>query len=191
MAALAADLGVRRTRSERAVNRLAMLALLTSSAVSAAAAIGPSQDAISAVLVAPPKAREVARRKENGMDTLSYRVTEPYPAVATLLFIRSAVETRGWRPLNEDFLNPGLASSHVRGWGTVVDQTVTPHRTLHSWHAQWTNAHGDMLLYHLEYHCALEDRRHSDDVVVSAAFIPKAVYEKTKAETRRHLAPSR
>jgi hypothetical protein len=117
------------------------------------------------------------------MDTLTYRVTEAYPAVATLSFIRSAVEANGWIPLKDDFLNPGLPSSHVKGWGTVIDETVSPSQTLHAWHAQWTNRHGDIVVYHLDYHCPLDDRRHSDQVVVSAAFLPKRVYEKAKAES--------
>ena len=173
------------------VNGSFRLALLASPALLAALAASSAETRESAALVAPPKARELVRQKEHGMDTVQYRVTEPYPADATLSFIRSAVEARGWRTLKEDFLNPGLPSSHVKGWGTVIDGTVTPNQTRHSWHAQWTNRHGDMLLYHLDYHCALEDRLHSDEVVVSAAFLPKAVYEGAKAESRRQLAPPR
>ena len=183
MVALAADLGVRRTGAVP-VNG-STLTLLAPRVLSAALALASSGDH-TAVLVAPPAAREVARKEEKGVDTLTYRMTEAYPAPATLSFIRSAVEAKGWMPLKDDFLNPGLPSSHVRGWGTVIDGTVTPNQTLHSWHAQWTNKHGDILVYHLDYHCALEDRRHSDEVVVSAAFLPKAVYERAKTKSARN-----
>jgi hypothetical protein len=136
-------------------------------------------------LVVLPAARDVVRRPENGMDTVSYRLEEPYPATPVLASIRSAVEKKGWRPLEEDFLNPGLASSHIRGWGTVIDGTVKPNQTVHSWHGQWGNGRGDILLYHLDYHCPLDDKHHSNELQVVAAFIPKAVYDRVKLEQEK------
>jgi hypothetical protein len=133
-------------------------------------------------LIVLPRAKAVVHRPDKGMQTVTYRLKMPYVSETAVASIRAAVEKKGWRPLQEDFLNPGLPSSHVRGWGTVIDGTVMPNQRLHAWHGQWSNSSGDVLLYHLEYHCPLDDRVHSDTLDVVGAFIPKTVYERIKAE---------
>ena len=135
-------------------------------------------------LVVLPRAQGVVHKPDKGMQTVTYRVTMPYVGETAVESIRAVVEKKGWRPLQEDFLNPGLPSSHVRGWGTVIDGTVTPSKRLHAWHGQWANGSGDILFYHLKYLCPLDDRVHSDTLNVVGAFIPRTVYERTKAEIK-------
>jgi hypothetical protein len=151
-----------------------------------ATVLGPSRaaDRRTPDLFVPREASEIAWRRERGMETVTFKLETPYPATSTLDQIRAQVESRGWKPLHDDFLNPGLPSAHVRGWGTIVDATEQPNVRAHVWHAQWSHVRGDVLLYHLEFRCSLDDREHSKVMRVSAALVPRAVYEDMKRDLK-------
>src|SRR5947208_7502451 len=71
-------------------------------------------------LVVVPKAFNARSTGEND-GTVLYDVREPYPANGVIAAIRTKLEILGWRGLQEDFLNPGLPSSLVNGWGNFAD----------------------------------------------------------------------
>jgi hypothetical protein len=82
---------------------------------------------------------------------VAYNLTEQYPARNTIRQILSRLSNLGWTPLKEDWLNPGLASSHVRGWTDFLDNTKGPLQHVHQWSAQWQDSRGNIVTYSLRY----------------------------------------
>ena len=82
--------------------------------------------------------------------TVSYRLTEPYPAEATLERIRTRLEGQGWRAVVEDLMNPGITNSHERGWMNFIDATRNS-ANVFLWSAAWENNRGDRVEYWLRY----------------------------------------
>jgi hypothetical protein len=76
-----------------------------------------------------------------------YTVREPYPATHTLDAISTVLKNSGWQPVQEDLLNPGVRSSHERGW-TDYEQDD---RHVFQWLAAWRNNGGDVVQYTLRY----------------------------------------
>lgn len=61
-----------------------------------------------------------------GSYSVAYSLNEKYPASNAIQQISAELEAIGWTPLKEDWLNPGMPSSHIRGWTDFVDGTTTP-----------------------------------------------------------------
>jgi hypothetical protein len=97
------------------------------------------------------------RRGEGGSAAISYLVEAPFPAHDLLASVRSRLSANGWKPLERDWLNPTIASSHVRGWTYFTDSTATPRRGVHQWSAQWQNDAGDIVGYALRYSSPQQD----------------------------------
>jgi hypothetical protein len=97
--------------------------------------------------------------KFEGTDQLSYQIEVEYPAVSIVSCISTQLAEKGWRPLKEDYWNPGLPSSHVRGWTQFVDASVHPEATVDQWAAQWENAAGNLVWYSMRYVYPPGDRR--------------------------------
>jgi hypothetical protein len=83
-------------------------------------------------LIVCPGAEAVTWRKFRGTDQLAYRMKVEYPAEGTIACISKKLSENGWQPLKEDFWNPGLPSSHVRGWAQFADASVDPEATVDS-----------------------------------------------------------
>ena len=98
-------------------------------------------------------AQNVKHRHFNGQDELFYTIESEYPADAVLNPIKANLAELVWKPLAEDYLNPGIPSSNVRGWDYFVDESTHPRTSVRSWLAQWQNANGDVMIYSLEYRC--------------------------------------
>jgi hypothetical protein len=137
-------------------------AALTACLVCVAVAVVVIRWAYGRVVVPDKATREVlvvldgASRVERGPAALgsfyvAYSLTEEYPASNTIQQISSRLRTLGWMPLNEDWLNPGLASSHVCGWTDFLDMTKSPPQHVHQWLAQWKNSSGNIAVYSLRY----------------------------------------
>jgi len=82
---------------------------------------------------------------------VAYALTEKHPASNAIQQISSRLKALGWTPLQDDWLNPGLPSSHVRGWTDFVDGTTTPMHHVHQWGAQWQDKSGNIVGYTLRY----------------------------------------
>jgi len=102
-------------------------------------------------------------------DQLSYQVQIEYPANGVVSYISDQLQGMGWRPLEEDYWNPGLPASQVRGWTHFVDATVHPPATVDAWAGQWQNHTGDLVWYDLRYSYPPGDRY---TLSVHAGFIP-------------------
>lgn len=87
----------------------------------------------------------------DGTVGVTYEIDMAFPAAPLLERLRAVFPADTWRALPNDWLNPGLPSSHTRGWGNFQDGTNTPTTEVHQWMAQWQDLHGDVVLYVLRY----------------------------------------
>jgi hypothetical protein len=108
---------------------LALSAGCTKEAPSAAEAVHPD------ILIVFPGAENVKYTKDDD-GSVSYRLTEPHPANATIKEIRSRFEGQGWKPIAEDLMNPGMTNSHDRGWMNYIDG-IRNDANVFLWSAAW------------------------------------------------------
>ena len=85
--------------------------------------------------------------RDDGSIQLSYQIKENYPAKQAIKIISTKLAARGWVPLKEDFLNPGLHSSHVGGWTKFEDSSGKSTRIIHQWMGDWKNQGDDIVRY--------------------------------------------
>ncbi len=126
-------------------------------------------------LVVVPGGTDIKSIRYHGEDQLSYLVQSQYPADDVLHAIGSQLAKTGWKPLKEDYLNPGLASSQVRGFQYFPDLTTHPKSSARRWVGQWENGAHDIVNYMLEYRCTEDlcsSTRDLHDLHVSAIYIP-------------------
>jgi hypothetical protein len=126
-------------------------------------------------LIVCPGAEAVRWVWFEGSDQLGYQVKVEYPADSIISCISTKLSENGWEPLKEDFWNPGLPSSHVRGWTQFTDATVHPEATVDGWLSQWQNQAGDIVWYGLQYRYPPKDRY---TLFVNAGFIPADIAKK-------------
>jgi hypothetical protein len=129
-------------------------------------------------------ATEVKQTRWQGHDQILYRVQASYPATEVLRTITVRLRQLGWKPLKEDWLNPGLPSSHVRGWTYYEDETKKPATSVRAWGAEWENGDHDILEYDLYYRCPgnlCSSTFDLHDLQVVAIYIPADLAERTKA----------
>jgi hypothetical protein len=138
-------------------------------------------------LIVLPGANEVKFEKSNGADQVSYKLQVDYPAESVLEVIRSRLAKQGWKTLQEDFLNPGLPSSHVRGWTDLEDWSKEPKTHVHQWLAQWQNNSGDIVLYTLQYRYPKDKPPDMRNLQIHAAYIPARIADQMKSEVLRGL----
>jgi len=110
-------------------------------------------------LTVPPGAREISTRESPGVTAVSYQLSADFPATTFLSDIQSRLAKAGWQPLDNDWLNPSVPSSHVRGW-TQFYTSSGGRAVVHQWIGDWLNPSGDILTYSLRYTSpASEDSR--------------------------------
>jgi len=101
-------------------------------------------------LIVLPNAIDVRDTNENE-GTVVYQLNEEYTALPVIQTIQGRLESSGWRPLREDFLNPGLPSSLVRGWASHEDRTHRRAAQVYKWMAQWEDDSKRIVWYDLTY----------------------------------------
>ena len=130
-------------------------------------------------LPVPAGARDVNARADRNGVAVTFHVPVPFPAETFLSNIQGMLQKSGWTPLRNDWLNPTLLSSHVRGWTFQYDSTVSPRAGIHQWLGQWQNESGDIVAYVLRYSSPSPEEMHAsaapttDDLEVIAMRMPK------------------
>ncbi len=153
--------------------------------------VSESPPRYSRALIVLPNAREVKFGKYNGSDQLSYTVEVEYPASEQISTISKKLAENGWKPLREDWLNPGLKSSHTRGWTDFEDVSRRRDLRVFQWLAQWDDKAGDVVAYAYQYRDQLGPARHrsryflrkepgSHKLRVMAVYFPAKLAEKIK-----------
>ncbi len=110
--------------------------------------------------------------KVNKTDQVTYNLKADYPAAEIINQLLKKLGNMGWTPLNEDFLNPGLPTSFVRGWSDYEDISKKPNMKVHSWLSDWQNRNGDVLVYGLRYQYPINAQPDMSSMNIVAIFIP-------------------
>lgn len=120
-----------------------------------------------------------------GSYQVGYALVEKHPATNAIQQIALRLQALGWKPLKDDWLNPGSPSSHVRGWSDYKDATVNPARHVHLWLAQWTDAAGNVVVYSLRYSYRWDGKPDLQSLRVSASWYPAETARSMQRHTRR------
>jgi hypothetical protein len=118
-------------------------------------------------------ASDVHFTKLCGTDQLSYHITSQYPAYKVITNIKAKLNELGWIPLKNSFLNPGLPTSHVRGWTNFEDATGERLKVVHSWWGDWTNERGEIVTYILRYDYLKNEQPDLESLSVTAIYMSK------------------
>jgi len=169
--------------------RFASFVFLSSTCICSWCQHSPNRDGKTpSFFVVVPGATGVKQSIFQGKDQIIYHVQSEYPADDVLSTISVRLKKRGWRPLREDWLNPGLPSSRVRGWSYFEDATRKPATSVRAWSENWENRTHDILVYMLDYTCP--DNQCSStlnlrDLRVVAILIPADLAKRIKASLPR------
>lgn len=131
-------------------------------------------------LIVLPAAQNVRHVKFEGTDQLSYKLIVDYPADKIIRAISENLESKGWDAMEEDYLNPGLPSSHVKGWTSFIDATKQPERCVHQWLAQWENKRHDIAWYAFRYEYPKDKSPDMKTLYVYSVFIPAPLVKAAK-----------
>ena len=125
------------------------------------------------VLAVPENAKNVSRLVAPDKSIhVSYELAQEYPAMQTIEHISTRLVRFGWEPLRNDWLNPGITSSHIRGWTEHVDATETsPSRRL-TWRGQWKDRIGNVVEYTFMYDIPPKGRQSLDLMRVHGTWYP-------------------
>jgi len=130
------------------------------------------------LLIVVPGAWGVAFRSNEWGDHLTYAVKEDYPATHVLTVVFSALRTEGWERLKQSYQNPGIPSSHVRGWTSHLDGTGPKEFTQHQWMGEWRNSRGDIVWYTFMYRYPTNGTKNLSTLYVLADYTSAAVARK-------------
>ncbi len=122
-----------------------------------------------------PNATNIRYYELGGTFQLIYRIQADYPAGDLIAVVSAELERRKWRPLQEDYLNPGLPSGHVRGWQRFNQPAKNPPQTIHQWLANWENQDGDVMSYGFIYQYDSHGKQDLKDMTVIAIFVPAQI----------------
>jgi hypothetical protein len=125
----------------------------------------------SASLIVYPHATNIKFVKNKGMDQLTYRVSEKFPAKEVISTISKKLEEMGWIPLKTDFFNPELPSSHVTGWTKFID--APRKQVVHSWAADWKDSSENIVRYTMQYRYPEKGKPNLTDLEVITTYMPK------------------
>jgi hypothetical protein len=133
----------------------------------------------------PLKGASDVRNDKGWGDSLhvGYRLSAKYPAQDILNQISGRLEKLGWEPLKEDWLNPGTPSSHVNGWGEIMDDQSGSLLHVHQWIAQWKKGTGDVVIYSFSYSYPRGGKQDLQSLFVTGGWYPASAVTKMKAIT--------
>ncbi len=127
-------------------------------------------------------ASNVQYKKLDGIDQVTYKIIKKYPATETINELNKRLKDRGWKPLERDWLNPEIPTSHVRGWTNYVDGTENPNLEVHSWSSDWINDQEDILIFNLKYRYPVKTVSNMLDLNVNAIYVPEKLAKATKSQ---------
>jgi hypothetical protein len=89
--------------------------------------------------------------QKGGAIQLSYLLNENYPAESAIQNISEQLEQNKWKPLDKDYMNPGLKSHNMRKWSQFEDYSRSPARIVHQWGSDWKDDKGNIIRYAFRY----------------------------------------
>jgi hypothetical protein len=139
------------------------------------------------LLVAPSAIEPRYLAYPDGREQLTYLVDTEYPAESTVAFLSTQLRSQRWTALREDFMNPGIPTSEVRGWTQFEDASREPRASVRQWACDWEDGAHNITLYDLKYRYPMSGAHDPPDsgmLHVMALYIPAPVAEKMKHVTR-------
>jgi hypothetical protein len=141
--------------------------------------------AVRAVLIVLDGATMVRRDTgAYGSYHVAYGLNAPHPATNAIQQISSRLIALGWKPLEDDWLNPGLPSSHVRGWTEFGDRTTSPAQHVHQWKAQWQDKAGSIVDYSFHYAYPRSGAPNLNSLSVNVSWYPASGVKIMQASTQ-------
>jgi len=131
-------------------------------------------------LISLPGARNVRYYQLGGTFHLEYEIVCKYPAMEVIKTISDKLAGNAWKPLRDDWLNPGLPSSHVTGWTHFGDISAKPEREVHQWLADWENEKGELVVYGFVYQYERGKAKDLDYLEVIAIFVPTKIAQQER-----------
>jgi len=128
-------------------------------------------------LIVFPAATLVSFNQLGESTQVLYQVNTPYPAEEVLKYIKTKLAHDQWIPLENDYLNPRIPSSHVRGWGSFVDRTTSPKTKVRQWLAQWKNSEGDIVWFRFQYRSSVGGVEDLNPLRVVGTYVPRQIAE--------------
>jgi len=136
-------------------------------------------------------AKDLRYSKYEGTDQVIYDVVVQYPATQVLNEISKKLEAKDWKPLKEDYLNPGLLSSHVEGWTDFIDGTTKPRKKVHQWLAQWENKNRDIMWVALRYSYPEGSKANLKSLTVYMSFMPSELAIEAKEQVLEYISENK
>jgi hypothetical protein len=151
---------------------------------------GPQNDLTRGIIV-PNNAYNYRYQQKEEVTEVNYKVKVKYPARTLIGTYSDRLERGGWKPLPEDFLNPGVASSYVRGWTEHVDATLNPPMNVRQWLSQWEDSNHNIVSYLLRYESSpASNIKAPSELSVSVSYFPKGAVEAMRSSFRRATPPT-
>ncbi len=132
------------------------------------------------LLIAPSAINPKYLAYPDGREQLTYLVDTEYPAESTIAFFSTQLQNRRWTALRQDFLNPGIPSSQVRGWTQFEDRSKEPRAAVRAWDCDWEDGAHNITTYSLRYRYPVNGDEDSGMLRVMALYIPANIAEKLK-----------
>jgi hypothetical protein len=126
-----------------------------------------------------PNSKNIHFHVSGSVEQISFITESQYPAESIIEWITRGLEFRGWHPLKESFLNPGIPSSITQGWESFMDRTTEPNQRVHQWIADWSNSSGDILTYGLQYKYSEKGEKNLKTLFVFGNYTPKEIADET------------
>jgi hypothetical protein len=123
--------------------------------------------------------------RDGGSIQLSYKIKEEYPATSVIKQLSAQLEANGWKLLKEDYLNPGLPSSHVKGWSDFEDATRPPTKIVHSWMGDWEDKYGNIVRYVFIYEYPKNKDKNLSVLQIHEIYTPASLVTLIKEELKK------
>lgn len=113
-------------------------------------------------------------------DQVSYFVKEDYPAELFLSNLSTYLSKMDYTPLKEDFMNPGISSSNVKGWDYFIDATQSPERKIKQWIGGWQGKDESIVRCMLRYDNPKNGGENNTELKVVIIYLSAASAKSTK-----------
>jgi hypothetical protein len=115
---------------------------------------------------------------------MTCQVESLYPSTEVISEIKAKLSAKGWEPLKDDFMNPGLPTSYVKGWDKFTDKDHIPPTKVYRWTADWKNKSNEVTRYILIHEYPLGIDSPMSELHITAEYYPASIVEKVKSKKR-------
>jgi hypothetical protein len=138
-------------------------------------------------------ARDQKNFYTGGINRVFYRLDQKFPADDAIKEISTKLESSGWRPLNEDYLHPGISNSLVSGWAIYEDPPKRPEMMIYEWAANWKDKQENIISYTFQYKDPIDKFRHGTVILkptnsllnVNVVYMPQEVAKSMRESINR------